>query len=134
MLKEGEIIHAVSKAGLQGAITGLASGSLYGFSTQVARGGRLMNIVLFTGLLGAGSSVVSDLVHKIAHKEIHLSKKADDQAATVLGVGASALIYLLAMRMVEPTSAEEMGLGRLLVVGGGSEYGASMLSNIICNK
>jgi hypothetical protein len=35
---------------------------------------------------------------------------------------------------MEPTSAEEMGLGKLLAVGGGSEYGASMLCNIICNK
>ena len=131
MLHEGEVVGALMKAGFQGTLTGIGSGALFGFRSQVARGGRYTNIVLYTGLIGAISSLASDAVHKIAHKEIHVSQKFNDQAATVLGVATSAGLYYLALKFLEPESTDEMGLGKILAVGGFSEYAASFLSSMV---
>ena len=135
MFYANEWYDVAIKSALQGLLTGTASGLLWGFSNSVNKGGRAaMNLFVYTAMTGAVASLLSDVVHKIAHKELDVSKKNKDLSAQTLGIMTSGAVYVGSLLLYEPVSASQMGYLTCFGVGALSEYvatlSASMLSEL----
>lgn len=132
MFYTGEWYDVAMKAGLQGLITGLGSGALFGFSNGIRiGGGNTRNIVVYTSMMGAVASLVADVVHQVVHKDLPVSKKNKDLGAQVLGMVSSGIIYVSALGLYEPISLQQMGYATCFFTGCGAEYLALLSQSML---
>jgi hypothetical protein len=133
MFFEGEIWHILYKGSVQGVLTGLASGIMFGMRTRVnwASSNMSMYLVPYTFLVGAGASLITDVAGKLIHEELHVSEKAESEIATALGVAISGIVYYSGLKLLQPESANEIGWLKSFVIGGGAEYVASLTNNLM---
>lgn len=124
-------LEMIEKAILQGAVTGVATCAYFGMEqlAQVPLLGETKMCYVGVGV-GAVASVLNDLVHSYVLEEIPISKKAEEEAALVVGAGTGALMYHFGLSALNPKLASDAGLVANCVIGGGSELGSSFLYNL----
>lgn len=124
-------LDMIEKAVLQGAVTGVATGVYFGVDqlAQVPYVGETKMCYVAVGV-GAVASVLNDLVHSYVLDEIPINKKAEEEAALVVGAGTGALMYHFGLSAINPKLAADAGLVANCVIGGGSELGSSFLYNL----
>ena len=131
MFYEGEVFHLITKAGLQGLSTCLLTGALYGGSgARIGFGSTSISLCYYTATIGAQSSVLTDVVQKVLDSELHIAEKAKDNTAQGVGMVLSALTLYGCMTLVEPISANQMGM-TLMAVGASSEWVANYANSFI---
>lgn len=123
-----QALNIVEKAALSGLITAGASAittgarwsvpcpSLLGFGR-----GRTCPLFVFAGLAGILSSVVNDGVHYLVKNEIHINKKAQDDASLYLGAVIGAVSYYGVIYAINPFLVRDIGTWTILATGTGAE-------------
>ena len=129
---EETFMHLAEKAVIQGAITSCATGLYYGTSA-LARVPLVGDTKLMYVAFGVGSitSLLNDYVHKFVKDEVHIKKKAEDQASMVLGAGIGAVAYHISLSVLNPALARDTGMYLNGAIGGGSELAGSFVYNLI---
>ena len=121
------------KASINGGALSLASIGLIannGFkSNLIIKGNYKFPLWISFFVLGFGNSMLIDWIHKIIRDNTDVSQKVNDQTDMILGlalggIGVVALSYLLA-----PGLIRQDGIGKLLLVGAGSELAGQFGSN-----
>lgn len=88
-------------------------------------------ISVFMGVLGAISSVGSDLVHTLIKKEVPISAKTQEQSSMILGALLGGGVMTLGLYLTNGDSIREYGLINALLVGGASDIASSFATNMI---
>lgn len=129
---EETFLHLAEKALIQGAITSCATGLYYG-TGAVARIPYIGDTRLLYVAFGVGgiTSLVNDYVHKFVKDEVHIKKKAEDQASMLLGAGIGAVAYHISLSVLNPALARDTGMYMNGAIGAGSEIGGSFIYNLI---
>ena len=125
-------MYVVEKALIQGAITSCATGLYYGMNALANVpyvGNTKLAYVAFA--VGGVTSLANDAVHKLVKDEVHIAKKAEDQASVVLGAGVGAIMYHFALCAINPALGRDTGLAMNAAIGGGSEIAGSFVYNLI---
>ena len=127
-----QTMHVVEKAAVQAIITGGATGLYYGMNAlaRVPYFGDTKLMYVAT-VVGGVTSLANDLIHKFVKEEVHIARKAEDQASMVIGAGVGAAMYHLALTGLNPALAGDTGLLMNACIGGGSEIGGSFVYNLI---
>ena len=96
-------MYTLEKAAIQGAVTGAATCLYYGMNAlgRVPYFGDVKLCYIAAGV-GAGTSLINDVIHNFVKEEVHISKKAEDEASMVIGAGAGAAIYHLSLSALNP--------------------------------
>ena len=125
-------LEPVEKSAIQGAVTALATGLYYGMDQRAnipLVGTTNLTYIAFG--VGAVASIVNDIVHKFVFEEIHVSKKAEDQASMVLAAGLGAVIYNYSLCAINPNLCRDTGIVTNSFIGGGSEIAGSLIYNLL---
>ena len=124
--------HVFEKALIQGAVTGGMTGLYYGIRA-IARVPYFGDVKLMyvATVIGGLTSVANDYIHKFVKDEVHIARKAEDQASMVIGTGVGAAMYHLSLTAINPSLARDTGLLMNACVGGGSEIAGSFIYNLI---
>ena len=132
MLLSDQTLYVAEKALIQGAVTGCATGLYYGINALANVpyiGNCKLAYVAFA--VGGITSLANDAVHKFVKDEVHIAKKAEDQASMVLGAGIGAVMYHFALSAINPSLARDTGMYMNAAIGGGSEVAGSFLYNLV---
>ena len=126
-------LNVLEKAAISSAITGVASMLTTGakLKTPIVFLRGNCPLFVFTGLAGAITSVLNDGIHYLIKNEVHISKKAQDEASLYLGALAGAGVYYLVIYAVNPYLARDMGYKTLLATGAVAEIGSSFTYDLI---
>ena len=127
-----QTMNVVEKAAIQAVITGSVTGLYYGMNAmaRVPYVGDTKLMYIATAV-GGFTSLINDLIHKFVKEEVHIAKKAEDQASLVIGAGVGAAIYHLSLTAINPSLAGDTGLGMNACIGAGSEIGGSFVYNLV---
>jgi hypothetical protein len=117
-------MEAVEKAGINGLLTGGASALLFGTQAQIASpfGNQTIPFPVFTGLVGAGGSLIGDAIHLMMKEAIPISKKANDQASVISGAIINGILFGGLLYAYQPAVLNDFGLPKALMVGAGAEF------------
>ena len=89
----------------------------------------------FAGLLGLGTSVITDVAHTIFKPEIDASDKSMDITALLLSTAISAGVYAAIIGYADPYFFKTQGLTKIALVGAAGEvvgsYGCPLLQAYI---
>ena len=88
-------------------------------------------ISVFMAVLGAISSVGSDLVHTFIKKEVPISAKTQEQSSMILGALLGGGVMTLGLYLTNGDAIKEYGLLNALLVGGASDIASSFATNMI---
>lgn len=128
-----QYLNILEKAAISSIITGAASmittGAKFRVPCVFMKGS--CPLFVFTGLAGATTSVLNDGIHYLIKNEVHISKKAQDEASLYLGALAGAGVYYGVMYLVNPLLVRDMGYKTILATGAVAEIGSSMTYNLI---
>ena len=127
-----QTMNVLEKAAIQALITGGATGLYYGMNAmaRIPYLGDTKLMYVATGV-GGVTSLINDLVHKFVKEEVHIARKAEDQASMVIGTGVGAAMYHLSLSIINPSLANDTGLLMNACIGGGSEIAGSFVYNLI---
>jgi hypothetical protein len=127
-----QTMQVVEKAALQAVITGGVTALYYGMSAvaRVPYCGDCKLMYVAT-VVGGVTSLVNDLIHQFVKEEVHIARKAEDQASLLIGAGVGAAIYHLSLTAINPALARDTGLLMNASIGGGSEIAGSFVYNLI---
>ena len=130
-MEEG-LLHLGEKALIQGAITSCATGLYYGMNAlaRIPYCGDCKLVYVAFGV-GTVTSLVNDYVHKFVKDEIHIKKKAEDQASMMLGAGIGAVAYHISLSVLNPALARDTGMYMNGAIGAGSEIAGAFVYNLI---
>ena len=132
-------VSIIQKAAINTVITGAASmittgsrwsvpcPSMFGLMKQ----GQTCPLYVFAGLSGAVASLVNDGVHYLIRNEVHIDKKAQDDASLYLGAIAGAVSYWGVIYAVNPYLARDIGTWTLLATGAGAESLSNFLFDMM---
>lgn len=128
-----QYMNILEKAAISSVITGAASVITTGGNWKVPL--VIMNgtcpLFVFTGLAGAATSLINDGIHYLVKNEIHVSKKAEDEASLYLGVVIGAMAYYGVLYAVNPYLVRDIGAYTILGTGAGAEIASSLTYNMI---
>ena len=126
----------LTKLGIHSLLSG--GGSIIFFPMRSVIDIRMFNKTIplwsFCAGIGALTSLITDGIHLVLQKEIHLSKKAEDEASLILGAGSSALILYSVMNALDYEIGSTFGMYNAFILGAGAEIGSVLLSNMILNQ
>lgn len=127
-----QTMNVVEKAAIQSLITGGATGLYYGMNAiaRIPFVGKTKLIYVATAV-GGLTSLANDLVHRFVKDEVHITRKAEDQASLVIGAGVGAAIYHLSLAAINPSLAYDTGMLMNGCIGGGSEIAGAFVYNLI---
>ena len=126
-----QFMNVLEKAGIQAVITGLASTITTGANLNVPVMGKVVPLYVFTGLAGGVASIANDLMHYLIKNEIHIAKKAQDEASLYLGAAIGAAAYYGVITFTNPQLTADMGSYIILATGAGAEIASSFTYNMI---
>lgn len=92
---------------------------------------RPIPISVFMAVLGAISSVGSDLIHTYVKKEMPISAKTQEQSSMILGALLGGGVFTLGLYLTNGDAIKEYGLFNSLLVGGASDIASSFGTNMI---
>ena len=120
-------MEAVEKAGINGILTGCASGFLFGMSSGIASpiGSQTIPFPVFCGLVGAVGSVAGDALHLIMKDSIPISKKWNDQASIISGMAINGMLFGGLLYAYQPQVLNDFGMLQAFCVGAGAEFAGS---------
>ena len=120
-------IHTLEKAGLNGAIAGVATCGLFGTKAAVYVPFVNSTAPLYALAFGVGAlgSVTGDLVHQFIKSEIHISEKASDSASLFLGMGINGGMFAALLYVFDPLVLSDFGVIQAFGVGAASEFAGS---------
>ena len=126
-----DYLHPLEKSLIQGATTGLITCAYFG-ANALANVPYFNNVRLcyVAGIVGAGTSIINDIVHDFVKAEVPIRKKANDQMSMLLGVGVGAVVYNYGLALVNPNLARDTGFITNSIIGGVSEFSGSFLYNV----
>ena len=131
--KQNQVMLVARKSLITGAICSATSVAVLGRGgvVTIPMMNRTAPLWLVAYGLGALGSVGADIGHILVKKEIHVSKKAQDEASLLLGAVASAFLYKEGMRLVNPALPGEFGSNLALAIGASSELAGAFVSNMM---
>lgn len=129
---QGNLMSAVEKSIIQGLTTGIVTGCYYG-TNALARVPVVgsMRLIYVTAIVGGVTSLLNDYVHNFVKDEVHISKKAEDEASLVLGAGLGAVMYNFSLSAINPSLARDTGIWLNSAIGAGSELAGSFVYNLM---
>lgn len=122
-------MEVVEKAGVNGLIAGVTTGAYFGFNAEIASlmGASSMPLYVLAGLVGAGGSVIGDIGHVMIKETVPVSKKFNDQASVVGGMGINGLLFAAMLYCYQPEILNDFGATTAVCFGAGSELAGSAL-------
>ena len=114
------------KAPIQGVYTATGSSFLYSYKHRVNIPliGTSMPLTVVAFALGTSASLLSDYVHKMVKKDIHLSEKARDEASLFLSVLASGVLFTGGLYLTNKDLPLNYGVFSAMAIGGIASAGA----------
>lgn len=105
---QGNLMSAFEKSILQGLTTGVATGVYYGTDAlaQIPMIGQT-RLIYVAAAVGGVASLLNDYVHNMVKEEVHISKKAEDEASLLLGAGLGAVMYNFSLAAINPSLASD---------------------------
>ena len=130
-------MNVLEKAAISTVITGAASVLTTGARWKVPCSmfglmrGQTCPLYVFAGLSGAIASLVNDGIHYLVKNEIHISKKAQDDASLYLGAVIGALSYYGTVYVLNPYLARDIGTWTLVATGMAAETASNFAFDLI---
>ena len=129
----------IQKAAISTVVTGAASMITTGSRWSVPcpsffgliKRGQTCPLYVFAGLSGAIASLVNDGVHYLVKNEVHIDKKAQDDASLYLGAIVGAVSYWGVVYALNPYLARDIGTWTLLATGAGAESASNFLFDMM---
>lgn len=132
-----QAMNVLEKAAISTVITGAASVLTTGARWKVPCSmfglmrGQTCPLYVFAGLSGAIASLVNDGIHYLVKNEIHISKKAQDDASLYLGAVIGALSYYGTVYVLNPYLARDIGTWTLVATGMAAETASNFAFDLI---
>ena len=135
-----QAMSVIQKAAMTSVITATASSITTGYRWKAAIPSIFgltrsfqCPLWVFAGLSGAIASLVNDGIHKLIKDEVHISKKAQDDASLYLGAIFGAVSYYGIVFALNPYLARDIGTWTLLGTGAASESLSNFLFDMVLN-
>lgn len=90
-------------------------------------------LFVFAGLSGGIASLVNDGLHKLVKNEVHISKKAQDDASLYLGAVVGAASYYATIYFLNPYLVRDLGTWTILATGTIAETASNFAYDLIKN-
>ena len=116
-------LDAVEKAGLNGITAGALTLPIFGTQATVFVPMANSNVPLsaLAFAIGAGGSIVGDILHKFINEEVDISEKWKDRTSLIAGVAINAGLFYGALCYFDPEVCKDFGTMTALCIGGGAE-------------
>ena len=126
-------LHFAEKSLIHGAVSAAATTAIDGYKTRVIIPGFNYQCPLYCigAIAGVVTSLANDALHTYVMPEIPINKKVRSEAAAVLGVALSGLIFVGSLYAVNPALPEEFGFLNSVGVGALSEIVSGYTLDII---
>ena len=110
---------AVEKAGLNGIAAGALTLPIFGNQATVYVPMANSNVPLsaLAFAIGAGGSLIGDVVHKFINESVDISEKWKDRTSLIAGVGINAGLFYGALCCYDPEVCKDFGAVTALCVG-----------------
>ena len=126
-------LHFAEKSLIHGAVSAAATTVVGGYRAQVIIPFFKTRCPLYCvgGLAGIVTSFANDALHTYIMPEIPINQKVKSEAATVLGIAMSGLIFVGSLYAVNPALPEEFGFLNSVGVGALAEVVSGYTLDII---
>ena len=118
-----QFLHFAEKSLIHGAVSAAGTVMVGGYRARVIISFLNTECPLYCvgAIAGVTTSIVNDVVHSYVLPEIPINKKVRSEAASVLGIALSGLIFVSSLYAVNPALPEEFGFLSSVGVGALSE-------------
>lgn len=126
-------LHYAEKSLIHGAVSAGASIIIGGYRAKVVIPYFDTNCPLYCvgALAGVATSFANDFIHSYIMPEIPINKKVRSEAATVLGIAMSSLIFTGSLYVVNPDLPKEFGVLNSMGIGALAEVVAGYTLDMI---
>ena len=126
-------MDCMEKSLLQGIATGGMARILLSRTPMVVLPlfNRVVPIWLFGGIIGFVSSHINDGIHMLIKDDVHVRKKAEDEASMVLGAVVGGLSFLGVTALMSQRYVAGFGLYNCIGVGAAGEIVGSFAYNLL---